>query len=529
MRNRLLWRAALAASLVLVVAAEKAVAQRAPVTWPAADWNPNPTNDDVVLPMPCGGGMAFRKVYTSGAYPDSEQALLEDQKVVLGGTEDGVPALSYLRTGYVAGAFEDRDRSRYYLIGKYEVTNRQYASVMSGECTRAVGNSALPLSDVSWYDAVEFSRAFNRWLVANDAEALPKANERSGFLRLPTEVEWEFAARGGLAVSEADRSNTTFLRGSQQLDDYAWFAGASSAAGEKHPVGQKKANPLGIYDVLGNIEEMVLEPFQLVRGSRLHGQAGSVGARGGSFRTPAESLRSASRVELPMYDASGMQELKQGHVGFRMAVGASAVGRFEQGQALQRRWTKILNEAKPARQETPLQALERMMRETTEPGLRQQLRDIVANVSETNRQKSDLAARFVRQLWLHAGISLSNVQSSAGRLDDWFRVVQEPDVPGNASQRQAIARQSMAAERQRFDSMMSSYIEVVSELAEADQAELEAQARILQREFQLTSDNVQAQQLEANKKLLEAFRRNQAARSSVAVRNSVVGSRKWLQ
>lgn len=528
MKSRFPWRTALAICLVLA-SASHALAQGTRVTWPAADWNLNSTNDDVVLPMPCGGAMAFRKVHTSGSYPNGEQALLDDQKIVLGGTEDGVPAMSYLRTGYVAGAFEDRDRSRYYLIGKYEVTNRQLASVTTGDCARPVENASLPVSDVSWYDAIEFARVYNRWLNANAAAALPKANGRSGFLRLPTEVEWEFAARGGLAVSEADRSNTTFLRGNQQLDEYAWYAGAGSSGGEKRPVGQKKPNPLGIYDILGNIEEMILDSFQLVRVSRLHGQAGSVAARGGSFRTPAESLRSSSRVELPMYDASGQQELKQGHVGFRMAVGASAVGDFNRGQALQRRWTSILNEAKPTRQETPLQALERMMRETTEPGVRQQLRDIVASVSDTNRQKSDLAAKFVRQLWLHAGTSLSNVLNSAGKLDDWFAIVQEPEVPGGSNQRKAAARQGLAAERQRFDSLMSSYIELIGELAEADQAQAEAQWRILQREFQLMADAVQAKQLDANKKVLEAYRRNQSARSPAALKNAVVGSRKWLQ
>ena len=94
-----------------------------------------------------------------------------------------------------------------------------------------------------------------------------------GFARLPTEVEWEFAARGGTAVSQADFSERVFPM-TEGIVRYVWFAGAESANGKAQFIGLLKPNPLRLHDMLGNIDEMVFEPFRLNRLNRLHGQAG---------------------------------------------------------------------------------------------------------------------------------------------------------------------------------------------------------------------------------------------------------------
>jgi formylglycine-generating enzyme required for sulfatase activity len=530
MKNRATLKAALLALLGAACAPVGTAAQQRPtVTWPAIEWNPNPTGDDVVIPLPCGGAMAFRRVFTSGAYSDAEQSLLEDQKVVLGATEEDIPAVGYLRTDYVSGPFEDRDRARYYLMGKYEVSVRQYAAVMTGDCNARVEMGSLPASDLSWFDAMEFTRKANQWINQNAATSLPKANGRPGFMRLPVEVEWEFAVRGGLAVPEAERANPTFVRSGTALNDYAWYAGAGSSGGEKHPIGQRKPNALGLYDMLGNVEEMVFDLFHMVRVSRLHGQPGSVISRGGSFQTTAESMRSSTRTELPLYDSSGKQELRLKDVGFRVSLGAAAIGDFGRAQALQRRWNKILDEAKTttAQPQTPLQTLEKLTRDTTEPALRQRLRDVIASFSESQRQKTELSAKFVRQLWLHAGMSRVNVLASAKSLDDWQAVLQEPDTPSSGP-RKASARNGMTAERARFDSMLSSYIEIVTQLAEAEPGEADTQAGILKREFQLMSDAFQTEQLEGNIKIVALYRRDKKSRTTAALRANIVGDRRWL-
>ncbi len=497
-------------------------------TWPVAEWNPNATGDDFVLPLPCGGGIAFRAVYTSGSHQDADQALLEDRLVMLGGSDEEVPAISYLRPDYVSGAFEGKQHERYFLIGKYEVTAKQYAVVMSGNCSVKIEVPSLPASDLSWFDAVDFSRKLNRWLSENAGSALPRASGRPGFVRLPSEAEWEFAARGGLAVSDSERANPTFLKSGTSLDDYAWFAGANSSGGERHPIGQRKPNPLNLYDVLGNVDEMVFDMFHMVRVSRLHGQAGAVVARGGSFRTTAEAMRSSTRTELPLYDADGQKELKLENVGFRVAIGAVAVGDFGRAQALQKQWDNILREAKTTRKETAIQTLERLLRETSEPGLRQQLRDVVADLGQTYRQRSELMASAIRQLWLHADTIRMNVLNSAQQLDQWQLVVQEPDAASSA-QRKAAAKDRMAEERLRFDGFLSTYFDLVIQLAtNFEQADVDLQASALRREFELLGDKSQSEQLEGSVKLVELYRRNVASRTTTAMRAAVIGDRKWL-
>ena len=88
----------------------------------------------------------------------------------------------------------------------------------------------LPVEDVNWDDCQEFIR---------------KLNELTGKqFRLPTEAEWEYGARGG------NKSNGTKYAGGSDIDNVAWYGGNT-----KHPVGQKRANELGLYDMSGNVYE----------------------------------------------------------------------------------------------------------------------------------------------------------------------------------------------------------------------------------------------------------------------------------
>ncbi|MFI5000942.1 MAG: formylglycine-generating enzyme family protein, partial [Reyranellales bacterium] len=331
----------MAASLIAV--SGRAVAQPgAPAAWNLPDWNPKPMANDFVLPLPCGGSMAFRVVFTSGAHDASKRSYLDDRQVLLGGADDDVPASGYLRTDFVAGAFEDRTNARYYLLGKYEVTNQQYDAVMATECSVAKSNrSSYPKSAVSWFDAVEFTRRLNLWVYANKLGSLPKASGKPGFARLPTEAEWEFAARGGLAVGDAERGNRTFVPANADLSEYAWFAGPGSSAGQAQSIGALKPNPLGLFDMLGNVEEIVFDEFRFNRIGRLHGQPGGIVVRGGSYLTPREALRSSGRTELPLFDPASKMEVRLPQVGFRVALGATAFSDLRQADALQREWSGL--------------------------------------------------------------------------------------------------------------------------------------------------------------------------------------------
>jgi len=117
-----------------------------------------------------------------------------------------------------------------FYIGKYEVTQAQWKAVMGSNPSYFKGDN-LPVERVSWGDCQEFIR---------------KLNERTGLtFRLPTEAEWDYAARGG------NRSRGYKYSGSDDPDEVAWYWDNSGI--KTHPVGQKRANELGLYDMSGNV------------------------------------------------------------------------------------------------------------------------------------------------------------------------------------------------------------------------------------------------------------------------------------
>jgi len=119
-----------------------------------------------------------------------------------------------------------------FYIGKYEVTQAQWKAVMGTNPSYSVGDN-LPEDNVSWNEVQEFIRQLNI-----------RTGKR---YRLPTEAEWEYAARGG------NKSQVYKYSGSNNIDDVAWYVGNS---GNKiHPVGTKLPNELGIYDMSGNMSE----------------------------------------------------------------------------------------------------------------------------------------------------------------------------------------------------------------------------------------------------------------------------------
>ncbi|MDR2591696.1 MAG: formylglycine-generating enzyme family protein [Chitinispirillales bacterium] len=121
-----------------------------------------------------------------------------------------------------------------FQIGKYEVTQKQWSQVMGSNPSHFKGDN-LPVGKVSWYDVQEF---------------IEKLNALTGKkYRLPTEAEWEFAARGGV------KSTGFAFAGGNNAGDVAWYK--SNSGGKCHAVGSRGSNELGIYDMSGNVWEWV--------------------------------------------------------------------------------------------------------------------------------------------------------------------------------------------------------------------------------------------------------------------------------
>jgi formylglycine-generating enzyme required for sulfatase activity len=151
-----------------------------------------------------------------------------------------------------------------FSIGKYEVTQAQWKSVMGSNPFYFKGDN-LPVENVSWNDVQAFIRKLNT-----------QAGNR---YRLPTEAEWEYAARGG------NQSKGYKYSGSNTLGNVAWYY--DNSAYKTHPVGQKSPNELGIYDMSGNVREWCSDRYDVYSTSAQNDPVGTSGSyrviRGGSW------------------------------------------------------------------------------------------------------------------------------------------------------------------------------------------------------------------------------------------------------
>lgn len=185
-----------------------------------------------------------------------------------------------------------------FIIGKYEVTQKEWVAVMGSNPSYFKHCDDCPIESVSWNDVQEY---------------ISKLNTKTGRnYRLPTEAEWEYAARSG--------GKREKYAGGNDLDSDAWYS--RNSGNKTHPVGQKRPNDLGIYDMSGNVWEWVSDWYgDSYYGSSPKGSpAGPPNGRfkmfrGGSWNSAPADVRASGRSwSTPDDRGNGM--------GFRVSVSA---------------------------------------------------------------------------------------------------------------------------------------------------------------------------------------------------------------
>ncbi|MDR3189205.1 MAG: formylglycine-generating enzyme family protein [Prevotellaceae bacterium] len=233
-----------------------------------------------------------------------------------------------------------------FSIGKYPITQAQWNAVMAGtgkenyfywggnaadtytgsaRCGNVLCDDQRPMEYITWYEAVEFCNVLSGKLGLKPAYAINQTtvtlNSNYNGYRLPMEAEWEYAARGckGDGGSGAATCENLLYSGSNDVNEVGWHIGNSSTT---HPVGQKKPNRLGIYDMSGNVWDWIYDWYDAYTNAAATNPKGPESGtyrviRGGGWDNPhSEWLRVFARY--PSWSASN----RNGAIGFRVVLPA---------------------------------------------------------------------------------------------------------------------------------------------------------------------------------------------------------------
>jgi hypothetical protein len=531
----------------------------------AAAVNPNPSPADIELPMPCGGKLILHAVCVPA------RSYFGDLRLDLGCKDCGRRNHSFMEGKHgsgISGPFTLSDLPEswrliltqqadngdglcppandainvgfYYFIGKYEVSNFQWHAVMEDGCRGAEGpfsaDDPRPKVGLSWFEAVEFTRKYTEWLIKNAPEALPGfALNRFGFIRLPTEAEWEYAARGGHRVTEYQLNEEEFfpLNG-RPLADFAVFTDGEAAKPQERLawIGSKCPNPLGIFDTAGNAAEMVLDPFHFSLGYRLHGAAGGFIIKGGSYRKSLVEIMPGRREEQPFFLGDGA--FRSADIGFRIVVSGILTSQ-DRWESFDRQWASLglrqlsnraMGESSPSgpaadRPDDPITEIDRLMSAAADDAEKEKLL-FLRNVFKQNKVViRTREAEAIKGIIRSAVLTAESLQDYASRR----KVVINGNVSLEKMKSEAVSATVKAAlelglarakeSLRMLDAAMTCftefYLDRVRESQDYPEALFESQLDFISQELSLEEDFVRSLRIR-----LDIFRRHVSLYNSQA-------------